>query len=178
MAVRSIPPDASPRVKGTYAVTSAEFSVEDEREIHDLVVRYSDAISRADAPLLKGLWAEDCRLELVGVNGFVKEISGRDTVIDYQEEHMDRYSSLLQLVGQGLVRARDDGGAEGRWIVWEIGHTRDAEQDRMGIVCYIDRYVRGGDRWLIAERRLSVHYHTEALARGVFSPLPPPPPEA
>jgi SnoaL-like domain len=176
MAVRSIPVDASARVNGTSAVTSAEFSVEDEREIHDLVVRYSDAVSRADAALLRNFWAEDCRLQLVGVNGFVKEISGRDTVVDYQEEHMDRYSSLLQLVGQGLVRARADGDAEGRWIVWEIGHTRGADHDRMGIVCYIDRYVRGGDRWLIAERRLSVHYHTEALASGAFAPLPALPP--
>jgi SnoaL-like domain len=159
-------------------VTSAELSVEDEREIRNLVVRYADAISRADAATLKEFWAEDCRLELVGVTGPVKEIAGRDTVVAYQDEHMDRYSSLLQLVGEGLVRGRDDGGAEGQWIVWEIGHTRGAEQDRMSVVCYLDRYVRTGDSWLIAERRLSVHYYAEALARGAFSPLPSPPAEA
>jgi hypothetical protein len=112
------------------------------------------------------------------VAGPVKEIAGRDTVVAYQDEHMDRYSSLLQLVGQGLVRGGADGSAEGRWIVWEIGHTRGAEQDRMGVVCYLDRYVREGGRWLIAERRLSVHYHAEAVATGTFSPLPPPPPGA
>jgi hypothetical protein len=162
-------------VKGAHPVASAEFSVQDEREIRDLVVRYADAISRADAAALKGFWAEGCRLELVGVAGPVKEIAGRDTVVAYQDEHMDRYSSLLQLVGQGLVRGGADGSAEGRWIVWEIGHTRGAEQDRMGVVCYLDRYVREDGRWLIAERRLSVHYHAEAVATGTFSPLPPPP---
>src|SRR5258708_25735192 len=119
-------------------MTSGEFSAEDEREIRDLVVRYADAISRADATALKGFWAEDCRLELVGVTGPAKEIKGRATVVGYQEEHMDRYSSLLQLVGQGLVRSGADGGAEGRWIVWEIGRARGAEYDRMGVVCYID----------------------------------------
>ena len=176
MAVRSIPPDGSSRLKGRQAVGSGEFSAEDEREIRDLVVRYADAISRAEAATLKGLWSEDCRLELVGVTGPVKEITGRDTVVDYQEEHMDRYSSLLQLVGQGLVRSGEDGGAEGQWIVWEIGRGRGAEQDRMGVVCYIDRYVREGDRWLIAERRLSVHYNAEAVASGTYAPLPSPPP--
>ena len=178
MAVRIVPPGTSPGVKGASAVTSAEFSVEDEREIRDLVVRYADAISRADAAMLRGFWAEDCRLELVGVNGFVKAIAGRDTVVDYQDEHMDRYSSLLQLVGQGLVRGREDGDAEGRWIVWEIGHTRGADQDRMSVVCYLDRYVRTGGSWLIGERRLSVHYYAEALTPGAFSPLPSPFPEA
>jgi hypothetical protein len=177
MAVRTIPPGASRRVKGPSAVIPAEFSGEDEREIRNLVVRYADAISRADAATLKGFWAEDCRLELVAVTGAVKEIAGRDTVVAYQDEHMDRYSSLLQLVGQGLVRGRDDGDAEGRWIVWEIGHTRGAEQDRMSVVCYLDRYVRAADGWLIAERRLSVHYYAEALPPGAFSPLPSPSPE-
>jgi hypothetical protein len=149
----------------------------DEREIRAMVVRYADAISRSDAAALEDTWAEDCRFVLVGVNGLSRELNGRDTVVEYQRAHMGGYGWLLQVVGQGLIWPSGS-GAEGRWMVWEIGRRDGAEKDRMGVVCYSDRYAREGGRWTFAERHLAVHYNAEEATSGEYAPLPPLPSSA
>ena len=153
------------------------FSMEDERAIKALVFRYAYAVSRADGDALETTWAKNCRFELAAVTGESKVIEGREAVVGYQREHMGWYESLVQLVGQGLVWA-GLAGIEGQWLVWEVGRRSGADNDRMGIVAYNDRYLHEDGRWVIADRRLKVHYNVSGLPPGAYAPLPPLPPEA
>ena len=63
-------------------------------------------------------------------------------------------------------------------MVWEVGRRDGAEKDRMGVVCYSDRYVHEDQRWAFAERHLAVHYNCEDAMTGDYAPLPALPPGA
>lgn len=147
-----------------------KLSCDDEREIRDLIVWYSDGLCRKDTSVLRASWSSDCRLRLPSL-----EISGREAVLEYQMKHMGWYESLLQVIGEGILWATES-GAEGRWIVWEIGRRSGAEDDRVGVVSYSDKYTRENGRWAIAERFVPVHYNNEHIPAGTFNPLSALPP--
>ena len=160
------------RVTVGKAMEPTLISADDERAIRALVVRYAHAVSRADADALESTWAANCHFELAGTTGDGKVMEGRDVVVGYQREHMGWYESLVQMVGEGLIWSTSE-GVEGRWTVWEVGRWAGSATDRMGVVAYADRYVHEDGRWVIASRRLTVHYDNRGLPTGTFVALQP-----
>jgi hypothetical protein len=140
-------------------------AAEDELRIRDLVGRYSDAVSRADAVDWAATWATDARWE-VGT----RTVVGRDDIVQLWQQFLPAYEAIVQLPVQGTVRVGPD-GVRGRWLVLEILRRTGATKDNLQVACYLDRYVQEQERWVFAERRLSAHYKGE-LDAGAFVPLP------
>jgi hypothetical protein len=134
----------------------------DELRISALVARYADAVNRADAARWTATWAAEARWHLR-----TSTVTGRDAIAARWLELLPRYESIVQLVTKGWAEEAPE-GARGRWNVLEILRRAGAGRDCLQVTTYTDRYVREGDRWLFAQRRLTVHYSTEIPA-GQFA---------
>ncbi|MGH3248276.1 MAG: nuclear transport factor 2 family protein [Trebonia sp.] len=137
----------------------------DELRIGELVARYADAVNRGDAGQWRGTWAADAEWHLR-----TSAVTGRDAIVARWRELLPRYESIIQLVTRGWA-GEAAGGARGRWNVLEILRRAGADRDCLQVTSYTDRYVRAGDGWLFAQRRLVVHYSGE-IAAGEFTGWP------
>ena len=135
-------------------------STADELRIGELVVRYADAVTRADAVQWAGTWAAESTWHLR-----TSTVTGRGAIVARWLELLP--SSIIQLVTKGWAEETAD-GARGSWNILEILRRPGADRDCLRVVNYTDRHVREGDRWLFAERRLALHYSQETPA-GKFT---------
>ena len=145
---------------------SAMVTADDEREIRELVVRYADAVSRADPVAWASTWASDAHWDVGS-----RTLHGRPAIVELWTSLLPNYESIVQLPSQGWVGIGPD-GVSGRWLIMEILRKQGVEHDALQVACYLDRYVREDSRWVFAHRRLTVAYRGE-LTSGEFHPLPP-----
>jgi len=128
----------------------------DEREIRDLVARYSDAVNRRDAGAWGETWAVDARWRLGG-----RITHGRDAIVRRWTETMERVPFVLQLPSFGVIDL-DAPGPRGRWYIQEIVQRPSGSSITFGV--YADHYVHEEGRWRFARRRF------DALYRGADDP--------
>ena len=114
-------------------------STADELRIGELVVRYADAVTRADAVQWAGTWAAESTWHLR-----TSTVTGRGAIVARWLELLP--SSIIQLVTKGWAEEAA-GGARGSWNILEILRRPGADRDCLQVVTYTDRYVREGDRW-------------------------------
>ena len=112
-------------------------STADELRIGELVVRYADAVTRADAVQWAGTWAAESKWHLR-----TSTVTGRDAIVARWLELLP--SSIIQLVTKGWAE-ETAGGARGSWNILEILRRPGADRDCLQVVTYTDRYVREGD---------------------------------
>jgi len=141
----------------------------DERyELHDLVARYSDAVSRHDESVFAATWAIDALWQLPGA----PLTKGRDNIVALWNSVMARFPFVLQRMNNGTVNIDGDTGS-GRWYLSEHIVGEDGGV-MINIGVYQDRYIRAGDGWVFAERHFSMLYHERKAPSDsvITSPYP------
>lgn len=140
--------------------------------IQRLAHRYADAVVHRDALKWSSCWAHEAAWDL----GNGRAVVGKDAIVELWRGAMANMTAVVQNVLNGDVwiesRDKSDGHDEpgsllGRWYIVE--HFQPASGDR-GILLghYDDDYVRVGDAWLYARRRLTVHYAGPSDLSGRF----------
>lgn len=121
----------------------------DELAIRDLVHRYCDGVNRRDEATWAAVWADEgASWELPG-----RRIEGKAEIVAFWKAAVAAFDTLVLLAPNGVLEIGDD-SATGRWWVTEEG-VRGGTGHRI-VAAYHDTYVREGDAWRIASRRLEV----------------------
>ncbi len=131
----------------------------DERDIRDLVARYSDAVSRSDEAAWAATWTDDGVWD-VGI----AQASGREAVVETWRKLMGGFRFVTQLPQHGRVEIDGD-AATGRWHYLEIGWPPEGA-GTLTIGHYVDDYRRGADGWRFARRVFRVMYMGPADLSG------------
>jgi hypothetical protein len=150
-----------------------------DREIRDLVARYSDAVNRRDEKAWTATWAEEGCWQLLG-----QTKTGRAEVVAFWLELMPHVPWVLQLPSFGVIELDDDlTTASGRWYINEISKRPSGPGLTIGV--YHDSYVCKGRKgragrdgresgvWCFAHRRFDVVYSGPPDLSGKESPYPP-----
>jgi len=138
--------------------------VDDLIQIHDLVHRYSDAVTRKDRQQWGATWAENSQWDL----GKGHTTSGRDEIIDFWQRSVDQLDVVVQLVHNGTAEIDGD-TARGRWYVSE--HLRRSNGALgMLLAWYDDTYTRVDGDWLFTSRTLLRIYHGPPDLTGDWTP--------
>jgi hypothetical protein len=142
--------------------------MDDRYELHDLVARYADAVSRRDEPVFAATWAIDALWQLPGV----PQTQGRDNIVALWNGVMARFPFVIQRMNNGTVSIDGHTGS-GRWYLSEHIVGEDGGV-MINVGVYQDRYIRVDEGWVFAERRFSMLYHErKAPSDGVVtSPYP------
>jgi ketosteroid isomerase-like protein len=123
----------------------------DEREIRNLVARYSDAVSRHDEASWAATWTEDAVWD-VGI----AKASGREACVKTWNQLMGQFRFVTQLPQYGTVELAGD-QATGTWHYLEIGWPAEGP-GMLTIGHYRDRYTRSAEGWRFAERVFRIMY--------------------
>jgi ketosteroid isomerase-like protein len=145
-----------------------EKTMDDHYQLHDLVARYSDAVSRRDEAAFSATWAADARWQLPGM----PETQGRDNIVALWLGVMDRFPFVLQRMNNGTVEIDGNTGS-GRWYLSEhIGAEDGSVMVNIGV--YQDRYIRADSGWVFSERHFSMLFHERRAASDsvIVSPYP------
>jgi uncharacterized protein (TIGR02246 family) len=128
--------------------------------IADLVHRYADASTHADAERWAGTWAPDATWELVAG----QPVLGRESIVEAWQAAMERFTAVVQLVMNGSV---DPDARTGRWYLTEhLAHADGARSLMVGH--YDDTYTETGSGWCFTRRALTVHYLGPPDLSGTF----------
>ena len=131
----------------------------DEREIRDLVARYSDAVTRNDAESWAATWAEDARWD-VGI----AKAAGRDAIVATWKQLMGHFRFVAQLPQTGVIELDGD-RATGSWHYLEIGWPAEGPGS-LTIGHYVDGYVRSTQGWRFETRVFRILYMGPADLSG------------
>jgi len=129
--------------------------MDDRYALHELVARYSDAVSRRDETAFASTWASGALWQLPG--GL--ETQGRENIVALWLSIMARFSFVLQRMNNGTVTVDGDSGS-GRWYLSEHIAAEDGSL-MINIGVYQDRYCRAESGWQFAERRFSMLFHEQ-----------------
>ena len=133
-------------------------------EIADLVHNYADAVVCRDGER----WASTWDVEGVWDLGGGMEIKGRDTLLEVWTNAMGTFQHVVQTVLNGSVEL-DEAAGTGRGRQYIQEHFERAEGEFGILVAYYDdEYVRRGDQWLFASRRLVPLYQGPPDLTGGF----------
>lgn len=140
--------------------------------IQRLAHRYADAVVHRDALRWSSCWAQEAAWDL----GSGRAVVGKEAIVALWRGAMGNMTAVVQNVlnGDVWVGSRDEseghdetGSLHGRWYIVE--HYQPTSGDRgMLLGHYDDEYVRDGDAWLFARRRLTVHYAGLPDLSGTF----------
>lgn len=132
----------------------------DRAEIHDVLVRYAEAIDQRDFDALRSCFTPDVVPEYVGID----LEPGADAVVEYIRTGIEDFASSVHLVGNVVV---EDGDgtivSQSRAIAYLVRPGADGEL-RMFVrgVRYDDEWVRADGRLLISRRRHQAEWSVEA----------------
>ena len=130
--------------------------MDDWRAIYEVLVRYADGIDRQDFGIVASCFAEDAHAVYAGNEAG----GGRDAIVAYlQRAHTA--SASTHLVGGVRIEVDGEQAQAGSTVVAFL-----VKEGRVRIrgLNYVDRLVRRGGEWLIAERVHSVGWMAEAEA--------------
>lgn len=139
----------------------------DTMAICNLVYKYSDAATHHDRLAWASTWHENGMWRL----GDEREFVGREAIVAGWESAMRRFTSVVQLVGQGTVHDAANGASDsrtGRWYVHEYFRRVDGNAGMM-LGHYDDTYERVDDAWCFRERQLTTHYKGPTDLTGEYS---------
>ena len=128
--------------------------------IADLVHRYADASTHADAERWADTWAPDATWELVPG----EPVRGRESIVAAWRAAMERFTSVVQLVMNGTADAET---ATGRWYLTEHLAHDDGSRSLM-VGHYDDTYPTTETGWCFASRILTIHYLGPPDLSGTF----------
>jgi hypothetical protein len=118
--------------------------------ITDLIHDYADAVVCRDGERWAATWDADGVWDLGG--GF--EVKGRDAIYDLWQGAMGGFEKVIQTVLNGRFEIDEaTGRGRGRQYIQEHFEKAKGEFGIM-IAYYDDEYVRRGDQWLFASRKL------------------------
>jgi hypothetical protein len=145
-----------------------KLSLEDERDIRNLVTRYHDALTVTDVEAWAATWSKDGHHVLPS-----STVVGRDAIVDrWANQIIAPYETrIFHLLGQGRLWLGPN-GPEGRWMFMDIGRKTFEDDDHLEVNCFLDRYVKEDGQWLFAERRFKLGYRRRIKA-GEFLGFPP-----
>lgn len=113
-------------------------------EIHELVTAYCRGVDRADAELLKSIFADDATVISGVFNGNGQEFASQ--ICDFVKNNTDY---VFHSVANEWIEVRGDEAVGEHYV---IAMMKAGGQDVMTGGRYIDRYVRDGGKWKIKER--------------------------
>ncbi len=124
--------------------------------LRQLVGAYCDAVQRKDAAAWGATWANDASWDLGGG----KPVSGRANIVKTWNKAMAGFAWVVHLAPLAVFDIDETTGeGTGRVTVQERYRTADGTDGSL-LAVYHDRYVRTGNGWLFAERRLEVIDHS------------------
>jgi hypothetical protein len=138
----------------------------DRLAISDLVLRFSDAVTRGDAEAVEAMWVDDgvweesapVELRIAGARAIRDHVASTLTV-----------DLFVQMVHGAVVTLHGDGRASSRTTLQSFARVADVSFRNLGI--YYDELVKVGGRWLFARRRLqNVYVESEPLTGDVVTP--------
>lgn len=136
--------------------TSALQRLIDLEAIRDLARRYAHCIWRRDADAAAALFADDGTMD----TGERPPLVGPEAIRDAYRAILPE-SDFLPFVHDHLIELHGD-RAIGTCHL-DLRMTRDGRR-HLGAGCYEDHYVRVGDCWKFASRRLTMHFLVPYLA--------------
>jgi len=142
--------------------------LDDHYQVHDLVARYSDAVTRRDEAVFAATWALDARWQLPGM----PMTQGRDSIVALWNSVMARFPFVLQRMNNGTVTIDGDTGA-GRWYLSEHITAEDGSL-MINIGVYQDRYLRADAGWVFSERHFSMLFHERRASAESVTTFPYP----
>jgi SnoaL-like domain len=132
--------------------------------ISDLVHRYSDAVARKDRDQWAATWAAESHWDL----GQGRMMRGKEAIVEYWVEAMERFEVVIQLSHNGEATVDDAAGAgSGRWYISEHMQRVDGSTG-VFLAYYDDTYARVDGEWLFASRAITVLYRGAADLSGTF----------
>lgn len=120
--------------------------------IAELVHRYADAVVHHNESQWASTWADNATWDL----GSGRVIEGREAIVKLWNRAMDGFSAVVQNVMNGTAEI-DDAAGTGRWYVIEHFQQVDGTGGML-LAHYDDTYVRTGEGWQFASRKLVAHY--------------------
>lgn len=137
-----------------------------QTSITDLIHDYADAVVCRDGARWAATWDADGVWDLGG--GF--KVTGRDAIFDLWKGAMGGFETVIQTVLNGRVEIDEASGrGHGRQYIQEHFEKSKGEFGIM-IAYYDDEYVRRGDQWLFASRKLVPLYQGLPDLSGKFLP--------
>jgi hypothetical protein len=121
-----------------------------QTSISNLIHDYADAVVCRDGERWAATWDTDGVWDLGG--GF--EVKGREAIYDLWKGAMGGFEKVIQTVLNGHVDIDEaSGSGRGRQYIQEHFEKAKGEFGMM-LAYYDDEYVRRGDQWLFASRKL------------------------
>ena len=130
----------------------------------DLIHDYADAVVCRDGARWAATWDAEGVWEL----GPGAEVKGRDAILDLWTNAMGGFQHVIQTVLNGRFDIDEAAGtATGRQYIQEHYERGEGEFGIL-VAYYEDEYVRRGDDWLFARRKLVPLYQGTPDLRGSF----------
>ncbi len=135
-----------------------------EASIRSIISKYAQGVTSRDDDLWASTWTEDGVWELMG-----QTIEGRDAAVEFKNSVMGNLPFVYQLPGEASIEIEASGDrGTGRVPTVEFTKFGDGPGTLL-LGTYHDVYVRDGDRWCFAERRMKIQYMGPADLSGAPS---------
>jgi 3-phenylpropionate/cinnamic acid dioxygenase small subunit len=126
-------------------------SIDDQRAIEALLIRYATAADMRDAPLLTSCFTEDVRADYGDAIG---RFNGRDALVGHLAAMLGTCGPTLHYIGN-VVLAGEDDEIRSRCYTHAVVHIPNVEAPIRTAGVYDDRLRRTADGWRIADRTYS-----------------------
>lgn len=128
-------------------------SQQDHFELSRLVEAYCDGVINKDEATWSATWADDGEWQMRG-----DPIIGKEAIVAYWLEAMTRFEWVVQTAPHSVFDVADGADAgTGRVLAQETFKRADGVMGGL-IAIYHDRYVRTGDGWRFAARKLEIRH--------------------
>ncbi len=133
-------------------ITEGELrAVADDLAIRQIVARYADAVTHANADGWIETWTLDGCWTLAG-----NASRGHENLLSTWRELMGLFERVIQLPQAGVLEIDGDRGT-GRWTVIELGRAASGTS-QLTVGTYHDVYRREESGWKFSERRFDFIY--------------------
>jgi hypothetical protein len=124
--------------------------------IQDLIVRFSDAVTRRDWNQFEAVWAPQGIWEVAEPTAMREEGAGqiRRTV----EEALSGFEFWVQMAHGSVVTVTADGRASATSTIQEMGRSRDGATSLVLFGVYHDELILDADGWRFTHRRFQPIY--------------------
>ena len=141
-------------------------TTEDRLALRDLVDAYAHHADRRDPHRQAQVFTPDGRVTLFdgdpARHAPIQQVQGRDHLIEAFQGLMDRYAVTTYLNGQSTVTVDGDSATGETYCMAHHLYERDGVRNLLIMaIRYLDAFVRTGDGWLIADRRLIIDWTDE-----------------
>jgi hypothetical protein len=124
-------------------------SIEDERAIIALLVRYATAIDRRDWALFATCFTQDVEADY----GAITRCTDRDTLVEFMRRGHAKIGATLHRMSNFVIDGDAEGATATSYVDALLMHADGKEILRQAHGWYEDRLVSGRDGWRIARRR-------------------------